>query len=307
MTSKQYIAYVSITVTTVLTLIISINLYFNFFGLFSSRSEARIWVDEKTSKYLLSFRYIPENFDWVLIGPSVSANLDTRNIKSYKIYNLSMAGANISEIKYAIDNVLNKGNIQYLVICLYPYLTKNSGLKGRQINEKEYWGSLYSLLPIRILAASLLHKIFPGSDIFHASEWGYNDTNLKKKHIKFSRIIVKKKKNYPNKIFIDPIAYKEFQQIIKLARAKQVKILAYYFPIYYEFSQIYKKSGAWNYYQAEMNKLFNKDDLVWDMNLPEYEYITHNKKAYIDGHLSNFGADLVVSDISKNLHLISSE
>jgi hypothetical protein len=307
MTSKQYVAYVSITVATVLTLIISINLYFNFFGLFSSRSEARIWVDEKTSKYLLSFRYIPENFEGVLIGPSVSANLDTHKIEGYKIYNLSMAGANISEIKYAIDNVIKKGNIQYLVICLYPYLTKNSGLKGRQINEKEYWGSLYSLLPVRILAAISLYKIMPGSDIFHASEWGYNDTNLKKKNIQFNRIIDGLKKKHPNKIVIDPLAYKELQQIIKMTKKKHVKILAYYFPIYYEFSQIYKKSGAWSYYQAEMNKLFGKDDLVWDMNTPEYDYITHNKKAYSDGHLSNFGADLVVSDITKKLHLIAGE
>ena len=34
----------------------------------------------------LSYKYIPENYDGILIGPSVSGNLNTSNISNYKIY-----------------------------------------------------------------------------------------------------------------------------------------------------------------------------------------------------------------------------
>lgn len=301
MTSKRYLIYIFCTVLVSLTLIVGLNLYLNIFGLFGDRSEARIWASEKTSKYLLSFRYIPNNFEGVIIGSSVSANIDPKKIENFKIYNLSMNGGNISEIKYALDKVLQNGDIQYLVVCLYPYLTKNSGLKGRQISEKEYWGSLYSFIPIRVALMSALYTYLPSLDQFHDSEWGYIDSNLLKKDVVFSKILEKKIKKQSKEIKIDPTAYEELRQVVSLAKERGVKILAYYFPIYYKFTDIYRESGAWAYYQSKMNVLF-EDAYVWDMNLPKYDYITHNVKAYSDGHLSDMGAEQVVAVISEKLN-----
>lgn len=301
MTSKRFLFGVGGVVVVTLLAIVSTNYYLNLFGLFRSESSLRIWVDEKTSKYLMSFRYVPENFEGAIIGPSVSTNMQTKNIEGFKIYNLSMNGGNISEIKYAIDNVLEKGNLKYLVVCVYPYLTKNSGIKGRQINKKEYWGSLYSLIPMRVAMAATAYQVFPRLDQFHDSEWGYNDSNLSKKHIVFENIISRKIENHPKEIVVDPQAYNELREVLDLARLKGVQIFAYYYPIYYEFIDVYRASGAWDWYQEEMNGLFTKDDLLWDMNEPDYDYLTHNTRTYIDGHLSDWGAEQVVEVIETKL------
>lgn len=307
MTSKQYLVSVFACVTLVVGSIVSLNFYLNDFGLFGARSDLRIWGLEKTSKYLLSFEYIPNNFEGILIGSSVSANLDTREIEGVKLYNLSMSGSNISELKYPINNVLGHEHIKYMVICLYPYLTKNSGRKGRQIDEKEYWGSLYSTIPFIIMAKRLYFALFPNKDVFHSSEWGYNDENKIKKNVNFQDILNKRRIKENKKIIVDPIAYQELQAVIQSARENNVTILAYYYPAYFEFLKGYENSGAWEMYQGKMNQLFLQEDVVWDMNLAGYEYITHNVKAYSDGHLSNLGASYVVSEISHQLSLLKNK
>ena len=304
MTSKQYISYVLATVFFVLGSIISVNLYLNDFGLFGDRENIRIWGVEKTSKYLLSFNYIPDNFEGVLIGPSISTNMDTQKINGFKIYNLSMNSGNVSELKYPVDNVLNSGKMKYLIICLYSYLTKDSGRKGRQIDEKEYWGSLYSIIPLRLMLRRLKSILWSGDDIFHNSEWGFNDSNIKKKNLVFNDFVEKRRKTPRSEISINSDAYKELKSIIELARAKDVKIMAYYYPVYFEYTGVYRKSGAWKKYQDKVNKLFSSDDLVWDMNLPDYDYITHNQSSYVDGHLSYLGADKVLSVIEIKLKTV---
>lgn len=304
MTSKQYIVSVLTSVFFIISTLVCINLYLNDFSLFWDRSEVRIWGEEKTSKYLLSYKYIPNNFEGILMGPSVSVNMDTKKIQGFKIYNLSMNSGNASELKYPVDNVLNSGKIKYLIICLYPYLTKDSGRKGRQIDEKEYWGSLYSILPIHILWRRMKIKLWPESDVFHNSNWGFYDTNMQKKNFIFNDFIEKYRKNPRREIHVDLKAYDELAEIVKLAHKKNVQVLAYYYPIYYEFIESYRQSRAWINYQQMMNELFTKKDLLWDMNLPEFDYITHEYTSYSDGHLSDVGAERVISVINSKLNLL---
>lgn len=301
MTSRQFFVATVALISLFSFSFFSLNLYLNDFGLFGDRESIKIVTIEKTSKYLMSFRYIPDNFEGILIGPSSSANLDTGTIENAKIYNMSMQGGNISELKFATDNVLHLGEIKYLIICLYPYITKNSGVKSYQIHEKEYWGSLFSMIPVKLHVKRMMNLVgLP--DAFHASEWGYNDFNVHNKHIKFADIAKKIKPDPAASIVVDPVAYSELADIINEARIKGVKILAFYHPIYYKSFQNFKKSGSWEYYQGKMNPLFDSStDIVWDMNTPEYQYITGDVRSYSDGHLSNYGAELVVEVIGKKL------
>lgn len=301
MTSKQYVFYIFGGVVATLVLFTGINLYVNDFGLFASRDSVRVWTDEKTSKYLMSFRYIPENFQNVIIGPSVSVNMDTRKIKTHKIYNLSMNSGNVTELKFATDNVLRKGSVDRLIICLYPYLTKNSGIKGRQIDQKEYWGSLFSIIPVRMYLRRVKNLIWPNRDIYHSSEWGFADSNLLKKHINFARIVERRRQHPRERMDIDPVAVQQLQSIIDLAHEKNVQVYAYYYPVYFEYLNEFRKSGFWQEYQERMNSLFSEEDIVWDMNSEQYDYITHNLASYSDGHLSDLGADMVLKDIQAKL------
>ena len=71
MTSKQFLLrYITITLSFIL-LIVFINYYIDIYGLFRGKKERTIYINERTTKNLLSMRYVPENFEGIIIGPSL--------------------------------------------------------------------------------------------------------------------------------------------------------------------------------------------------------------------------------------------
>ena len=284
-------------------LVISHNLYFDKFGLVKQKDEILITDNERYSKYLLSYKYIPENYNGILIGPSVSANLNTSNISNYKIYNSSINGGNFSELKLISEKPLQSNKIKFLIICLHPYATKNSNLKTNQINSKFYWLNLVGIEPISYKIKSLFKKNLNNVNTFHSSKDGYNDFNLLNQNIDFKNIIksTKNNQNHNENIFIDPQSLKDLQTIINNAHKNDVKIISYFFPYYFELLEKQKKSGSWDVYKNIISKLFLEEDILIDMNEDEYEHINKDITSYSDGHLSYIGADKVIKEIEKKL------
>ncbi len=210
MTSKKFIVISTVLILILLSLQ---GLFFyqkDFFALFHKSTSQRIWGLEKTSKYLLAHKYIPENFDALLIGPSMSANLNPEELTGANFYNLSMQGGNVTEVKAALDVALSKGSFKYLIICLYPFFTKDHGIKGAQISEKEYWGSLFSFLPLRILWMQKGRLKDPNQDEFRKSEKGWNHFNSIGPKIDFSELIKEEDDTQGGTINIDSTAVSEF-------------------------------------------------------------------------------------------------
>jgi hypothetical protein len=304
MTSRKFIIITLVIYAFIAAVIITFNYISDDFGLFRSHESRRIWGREKTSKYLMSFKYIPENFDALLVGSSVSANMDPSSIESYKVYNLSMDGGNISELIFPLEVAIESGNIKAVIFCLYYYTTKNSGLKGNQLNKKEYWGSLYSLLPYEILKRKL--RLLLGKarekDAFKFSSNGYNNFNHGKKQTPFDILNDSYMKNPKTEMHIDETALIEFKSAVSKIRKKNIKIYGFYFPIYKEWFEVYVKNGEWSKYKDSINSIFNlSEDKIIDMNLPEFDFITRSKECYTDGHLSEHGANKVINSINEFL------
>ena len=178
MTFKKFF-YSSVLISIcIITAIVLFNVYVNEYGLFGNTKgmSINIWNNERTSKYLLSFNYIPTNFEGILIGPSVSDNLDTKKISGFKIYNASIDGGNISELKYIVENVIQRGNLKFIIICLSPYITKDHGPKTSDISQQKYWGALGS----KEILYRYLYKLFTilglRYDIYN--DYGYMNFNL---------------------------------------------------------------------------------------------------------------------------------
>ena len=184
MTFKAYSKQFLIISAMVIISTIGVNIYLNEFGLIGNQKnkDIRIYADEKTSKYLLSFNYIPNNFNGILVGPSLSDQMmDTKKLSdNYEIYNLSMDGGNISELKYAIDNVLKYGNIKLFIISLDPYITKNSGTKSSQINPKEYYSTFGSIFTAKYYLKKYRDIKKGDKSIYYDSYWGYTDNEYQK-------------------------------------------------------------------------------------------------------------------------------
>ncbi len=303
MTSKKFIITTTIIYLALFSATVITNYYLDDFGLFHSHSERRIWAREKTSKYLMSYKYIPENFDAVLVGSSVSANLDTKKITSYKMYNLSMNSGNITELKYPLEVLAESGKIKAVVFCLYDYTTKNSGVKGNQIDPKEYWGSLFSDIPFDVLKYKIKFNylnIMP--DIFKSSENGFQNFNLTKTNVVFSDLNKVYMNNPRKNMPIDSIAYEELRQIVDSLHRKNIKIYGYFYPIYKEWFEVFVNNGEWRKYKSKMAEIFDPErDIIFDLNDSIFNYISNSMESYTDGHLSDKGTEEVLKLIEKHI------
>lgn len=302
MTSKIFFACAAGILALLVLPFVAFNFLNDDFGLFWSDAPRRIWLQEKTSKYLMSYRYIPRNFDGLLIGPSYSdGSMDTRRLQGYRIYNLSMEGANATELKAATVNAIERGQMRVLIICLGPYITKNAGIKGNEINEKEYLGSLFSLLPLKLAETKFEDRRQPAHDMWAGSEWGSAD--LPRQTYSWDAFIrLAQSEPVESEIQINATAYRDLAAIIRAAHQHDVQIFAYYFPYNVWAVQTAVESGDWSRYQTRTNALFDlKRDVVWDMNAPDYDSLRQDVSCYSDGHLSKSGISLVLADIQRRL------
>lgn len=294
MTFKKFF-YISLiySISIILTFV-SFNIYMDEYGLFGEvkGQMKKIWYNERTSKYLLSYKYIPENFEGILIGSSVSDNLDTKKILGFKVYNASINGGNISELKPIVQNVVEKGNLRFIIICLYPYLTKNHGLKTSYINPQEYWGALGSKEILKMYIAKSLIRLGLVHDKFN--DYGYHNFNLDTERKAVAAKIKNKDVEY-----IDNVAYAELSQLIDSAKKKRIKILGFYYPYYIEnFNEKCFKT-----YKDKIDRLFEDNDFIWDMNTDEYLNFRSNLSNYYDkGHFSLAGAHFIIKDINNKLN-----
>lgn len=302
MTSKRYLAVVVAIVASAVGSFAAFNLAQDDFGLFWSQGGKRIWTLEKTSKYLLSYRYIPEHFEGLLIGPSYSDGfVNTQRIQGYRIYNLSMEGGNATELRAAAVNAIERGRMRFIVICLSSYLTKDHGMKGPQINAKEYWGSLFSWLPIEILTAKWQAHRHPQQDRYAGTEWGASQPLSPHIAIPWDDYI-RMQLNDPLLPHVDPVAYEDLRAIVQTAHAHGVKVLAYFYP--YDHWRIRQAvaNGLWQRYQGTMRALFDpRIDVVVDMTTADYTAMRFDVACYTDEHLSAAGAQHMLAELQRML------
>jgi len=277
---------------------VGFNVYMDEFGLYGDvqAGEKRVWTYNRATKYLLSLNYIPKNFDAILIGSSSSAAmLDTRQIKSVTTYNLSMNGANICEVAPAAINALEKGEMRFLIVCLNPYLTKNSMMKTSELSPHLLKSTYGSLFTIRFYMYKRLYTLFPEKDFYRDSGWGYllidpERTKMTQKEVNKHAASIASN-SVP--LFIDPVATKCLQNILETARKKDTTILAYYHPMPKKVLDATR--NKYLSYQKQIQELFTPDDTLIDLNSSRYDYLTEDISLFHDTvHLTKKGGDAVL-------------
>ena len=282
----------------------------NEFGLFGdAKGKAlKIYGYEKTTKYLFSYNYIPANFDGILIGPSLSDQMmDTREFTKYKVYNLSMDGGNISELKYAVDNVLKYGHLKVMIICLDPYITINHGTKSSQINPSEYYSTLGSVFTLKYYLYKILgikHKEFQDETTgFTHNEYADKDKNSTQQiNSLIKKFSTQNTKSDLYSLNVDKIALLELSKIIKKAKKKNIQIIAYHYPRPKRILEHNNYHQDYLLYKKTLDNLFTTtEDIVIDFNTPKYNYIRDNDAFYSDGlHLTKEGANKTLNVLNKS-------
>src|SRR5579864_3138682 len=99
MTHYRWNVVVFVIVATLTTATAAINYKINFYGLFGDVRGTKYFIydNERTTKYLFGYNYIPHNFDGLLVGSSFSDNWDTGELTGIHMYNVSLNGGNITE------------------------------------------------------------------------------------------------------------------------------------------------------------------------------------------------------------------
>ncbi len=282
--------------------LVLINFQIDLFGLFHSTKgkSLSIFDDERGSKYLLAHRYVPENFDGYILGPSLSANINPKQIKDLKLYNLSMMGANITEQKAVLEKALERGTPKVVILCLHPYLTVDHGMKTKSINRKQYYGALGSVGLYKTYAFALVRNFnlmpakFPKEQF---NDYGYNNYNdfLKVKSVE-NKINDQLKRPDAIKTSIDSVAWVEFNQVIQECVSKQIKIVAYFHPLPFPLYDKFRNSLS--IYKDVVEGALKGNATILDFNEAKYEFFTKDLSNYIDhGHLSEKGQTFLLPEI----------
>jgi hypothetical protein len=304
MSSTKYLRNFALWTLGLIAVFILINVYIDIYGLFLGRDNRKVYSNERTSKYLLSFRYIPENYDGFIIGPSLSDNLDPAAITGHRVYNASVMGANISDLHHLINNIIDRGNMKMAIICLDPYLTKDFGPKAATINQKEYWGALGStnLLKTYMMYIVRENKLMPSQFTSEISdENGWTNFELEMDNLDPKAAIEKKVElKQHEETHIDERAFNELKEVLDQLRKKNIRIVAYFTPIPRAIYNIGRDD--YREFETRMSSLFTGNDILFNLNDEQYSPVTSDYHNYIDhGHLSASGQAFVLKEINSHI------
>lgn len=268
------------------------------YGLFRD-AEGRalpVYAAERTSKHLLARRYIPENFEGVLFGPSQSDNLDPRGLAPLEVYNASLNGGNASELKLIMEALLGAGPPRFVILCLSDYITKDYGRKTHAITPDEVRGALGSLASVKLLKP-YLDVTLRGRPAY-ADAVGYKDFTLDspdRTPAEVAREIETKRARY-QRLVTDDRALKDLQAMIDAARGAGVKVFAYFHP--YPEARLEIVGEPYREYQARVRALFSPEDVILDLCDEVHEPFRRDLSNYRDSaHLSVQGARAVVAEL----------
>jgi hypothetical protein len=277
-----------------LTLTVLINMLIDRYGVFGlSRSKALLALgDERVSKHLLAMRYVPENFKQILLGSSVSGNLQLGQGAS-EVYNFSINGANVVEIKALFDEYLAVRRPERVYLLVHPYFTADHRFATVTLGKHQWQSSLASLSLFEVYREDLAQglgrrtaEVRPdGSYIFGD---GTKPLNPELRQMFFDGADIN----------VDPIAVKAFDETVKELNARQIQVVYLVLPM--DERMLAVKRSAFERYVAARLVGKKPSDLVFDFTKEAAGEASPIK--FMDGvHLTDSGAQALSQRIKSLL------
>ena len=306
MTSKQFVAAFLAGAAGVAAVVVAFNAYVDVYGIFRPARGRRLplYGEERLVKYLHTFRYIPENFDGVLLGSSVSDNLETDRLGGYRIYNASINGGNIEDVKPLAENLFRRGEMQLTVFCIHRYLTLDHVKKTELMSPRQYWGALGSPQLIAAYVSGLAIRsgfLESGYAECGARRFGWSsDTAQSRKAIGEALDGIARGTAPAGNYTIDPVALAELKDILAAARRHSRRVLVFHPPL--PAPVLAARTAQYERYRDTINALLQPGDLLVDFNGPQYAEMRADFGNFVDAvHLSHTGARLVSDELGRAL------
>ena len=285
--------------TTLSTILIAtagmaaLNMAVDVYGLYRSSRGRHLPVlgDDRVAKYLLSMRYVPENFNAMLAGGSVSANWDVTAIEGLRVYNASLDGGNIVEVKAVIEAALERPGVSAILLLVHPALTYSHefqtvklkpDLKRSALGSLSLWNVYKDMFSIRI------------GRIPQAFDYAGTETFLNAG----SEMNVNMKEMWSAPEFtVDPVALRAYGDLVASLRARGVQIV-FIVPPTSEYL-LQTKRAPMERYLLRMHSDVGIESLWIDFLSPEGEAFRKTRANFSDGvHLTPDGAKQVVAQIN---------
>jgi len=273
--------------------IAGLNMAMDVYGLHRTTRGRRLPVlgDSRTAKYLLGINYVPENFNALLTGASVSANWDVTGIERLRVYNESLGGGNIIEEKSLIESALQRPGISVVFLLVHPALTYSHDFHTVDMKrdlKRSALGSFNLIEAYKEMLKIRLGRIPPSFD--HAG----TETSMRL-HSEFN-IHMKKMWSAPEFI-VDPISLKAYLDLVANLRARRVQLVFIVPPTSQHLMP--SKGLALGRYVKRMRSEIGAGDLWIDFMSEEYDGFCRNRSNFSDGvHLMPDGAKQVVAHIN---------
>jgi hypothetical protein len=261
--------------------VMSLNAWFDIYGIFRSARGRKLVVhgDERIAKYLFSERYVPENFDAILIGSSVSANWRTQDIQGLRVYNESLNGGNIVEEKALVDRVLARPGMKFAFVVVHPYLTALHEFETVRLTPRENLAALGSQSLLTAYEDMLNQKFRPNyhPDRTTSDEFGTNNFEPPEKLNATLERMMRPTSDFE----VDEGALHAYYDLISELRAHSVRIVFIVPPVSQRLLQL--KRDAFAKYFCIIQGSMSDRDTVLDFSSDEFAALLCKDENFGDG------------------------
>jgi hypothetical protein len=260
------------------------------------RKNVQLYALERYSKYLVSYRYVPDSFDGILLSNSIAANWDTGEFHSHRVFNAGLRGGTTTEERAIVENAVDRGRMKMAIIVLHPSLNGSHGLLTAYITPHDYVSSYGSVQTVIIYTQKFLESIGPTLHL--------PDAVAKHKFEPDGAMVLPLARDPSPEIppFIkvelegDPVAVKELKDVLADLHAHGVKVYGVFAPLYAPYWQT--QGDQLHGWEARMTALFSPQDSMIDLNDGQLAAVQLNRDNYPDYvHLSPSAASVVVTNL----------
>lgn len=276
---------------------VSLNMYLDIYGIFRAPQgrHLTIYGDERIAKYLLSEKYVPGNFNALLIGSSVSGNWNTGQLHNMRVYNESLNGGNIVEEKSVADQALARHRIHFAIVIVHPFLTSSHGFETVRLTPRENSAALGSESLLDAYKEKVRIRFHHGKPRF--DEFGTDDFGDAPKKLNATL----QKMMAPGSPFeVDEIARKSYSDLISELHFQNIPIVFVIPPVSEQL--LVSKRAAFDLYSKTMLAETAPQDKVIDFTSDTYRDFRGDPNNFVDGiHLRPNAAQKVMSLLDQQL------
>lgn len=306
MTSRRFLALGLGLVVACAAAMVGFARWINLYGQFGDvRGAAYVpqRPTQRVAKYLYAHNYVPQNFDAVLIGSSSAANWDTHGITGYRMYNLSVSGANAADEQRLLEPVLARGRVRLVVVVVNAYLTARPGPTTGEMVPQQLRASLGSPQLLTDLALHLARRAGVIGTEYDA--YGTEDFTVQPAPRPVAEVMEQATaRTLPHhergrEYHVDARALAELGATIAAARRHGARVVLVHPAIYRARWDAVAEEYAG--FRAQLDPLFG-DAPVLDFNTPRYAAIRDRLSSYYDQvHFSRAGAAASVAALDEFL------